>query len=453
VAKITDKADLNVGAELTVDESTKEITLNVAGNLVDKDGVTWQALYSKLVDLWATGSYQDSPFPMYAIDALSGQYQLGTDGATFSGWIFSDEISRTYMRDGGWSEFNASGVLGRQFVGVSSLGAVSSGTQLYYQITDGGTAVDFNYTDAVNEGIQVYGDATADPTTTTFDNRTYLKGYVREYGKKYDDSVLADTGKTGTGAFLVNLLLSNEDDLKITDVDGQMSSAPYDNIVVDYFTAVQARDIGGVDYDFKVVIDGNGATLEQVYTKVQYLLRQNADINDAGTDGTKTGKIQESLLSFVGDTLVTSNSVFVDNILPADSNRIEFYDDTGNLRTNPFTAAGAMSFNSSLIGAGSSYRLMYTNGPGAGDDYGESGAITVLDNSGSPVTGLISAASIAFDFDYDNDSNGGTAGTNKPVTLIGVRPGFGKYAVATGILTQSKVISLSLVAEQDRVYA
>ena len=67
---------------------------------------------------------------------------------------------------------------------------------------------------SANEGIQVYGDIAADATTTTFDSRTYL-GYCREYAKKYKDSVLADTGKTATGAYIVNLFLSNEDDLKI----------------------------------------------------------------------------------------------------------------------------------------------------------------------------------------------------------------------------------------------
>ena len=86
MAKITSKALLAVGTEVTIDEPGRIITLNIAGDLVAKDGVTWQALYSFFVDLWATSTYQDSPFPFYAIDALSGQFQVGTDGATFSGW-------------------------------------------------------------------------------------------------------------------------------------------------------------------------------------------------------------------------------------------------------------------------------------------------------------------------------------------------------------------------------
>jgi hypothetical protein len=250
------------------------------------------------------------------------------------------------------------------------------------------------------------------------------------------------------------MLLSNEDDLKIQAVDGSMSIAPYNNITVAYYTLNQSRNIGGTPCNFKIIVAGNGATLEQIYTKLQYLLRQSSDINTGGTAGVKTGKIQSSLCNFVGDTLVTGTSVYIDNIQGADSNRIEFYDDGGTKRTNPFTAAGTITFNTPLVGAGSSYRLMYTTGPGANDNYGEAGAITVLkaDNV-TPIAGTISTSSIGFDFDYDNSTAGGTAGTDKAVTLVGVRPGSGKFVVATGTLSRSKTISLSLVAEADRVYA
>jgi hypothetical protein len=241
--------------------------------------------------------------------------------------------------------------------------------------------------------------------------------------------------------------------LKIQANDAAMSGSPYSGITVAYYSANQTRTIGGVSRNFKIIINGNGATLEQIYTKVQYLLRQNTDINTGGTAGVKTGNIQSALLNFVGDTLVTSQSVYIDNILSADSNRIEFYDDSNTLRTNPYTAAGTISFNAPLVGAGSSFRMMFSSPPGAGNDYGESGAVTVKDAAGADITGSISSSSLSFTFDYDGDTLGGTAGTDKAVTLIGIRPGSGKFVVATGTLTRSKSIALSLVAEADRVYA
>ena len=449
--KITSRAQLNVGTELTIDETARTFTLNVAGNLVAKDGVTLQALYSKFSDLWATSTYQDSPFPMNALDALSGQYYFGVDaGGNYSGWKPANDATRQMLRDGGWREYSSAGVLNREYAGIVGLGTVSTGAQLYYQRASSDAPSNFTFTDQCNEGIQVFGDA----TNGNFDKRTYFKGFVREYAKKYKDSVLADTGKTATGPFLVNLLLSNEDDLKIQAADGAMTGAPYNGITVAYYSADQNRTIGGSSYPFRVIIAGNGATLEQIYTKVQYLLRQNSDINTGGTAGAVTGKTAAALLAFVGDTLETTTGVYIDNIQNADSNRVKFKDQNGVVRENPYASAGNLTFNSVLVGAGSSYRLMFAAPPGAGNDYGEAGAITVNDASGTPVTGTISSGTISFTYDYDGNVQGGaTAGTDRAVVLIGIRPGFGKFAVATGTLTRSKTIVLSLVGEQDRAYA
>jgi hypothetical protein len=448
MAKITNKSQLNVGTELTIDEVARTFTLNVAGNLVAKDGVSLQALYSKFVDLWTTSGYQDSPFPMYAIDVLSGQFQFGTDGDRFSGWKPANDTVRNMLRDGGWSEYSAAGVLNRQYAGFNGLGSINAGAQPYYHLATVDAPTNFPFDDQFNVGIQVFGDA----ANGNFDKRTFAKTFVREYGKKYKDSVLADTGKTATGAFKVDFLISNEDDLKIQANDAAMSGAPYSGITVEFFGSDQNKTIGSGSYPFRIIIEGNNATLEQIYTKIQYLLRQNSDI-DAGA-GSVTGKTAAAMLEFVGDTLNTKTGVFINNVQSNDINRLVLKDQNGVDRTYPYVAAGTLSFNASLIGAGSSYRLMFTAPPGAGNDYGEAGAITVNDGSGTPITGTISAALIGFTFDYDGNVQGGfTAGTDRPVTLIGIRPGFGKFAVATGTLSRSKGISLSLVAEQDRAYA
>ena len=192
--KITTRAGLVVGTELTIDESLKTFTLNVIGNMIAKDGVTLQALYSKFVELWATLTYQDSPFPMYAIDAKSGQFQFGTDGSRFNGWKPANDATRQMLRDGGWSEFQngvydasgtltSGGLLQRQYVGIVGLGSVSVGSQLYFQRAAADLPTNFTFNDQANEGIQVFGNAVADATTTTFDKRTFFKGYVREQGK------------------------------------------------------------------------------------------------------------------------------------------------------------------------------------------------------------------------------------------------------------------------------
>ncbi len=449
MSKIVSRADLNEGVELVLDEPNRTIKLVETGNLIAKDGVSLQALYSKLVDLWATEEFQDSPFPMNALDALSGQYLIGVDaGGNYNGWKPFDDTTRQMLRDGGWEEYSAAGVLLRVYTGIVGLGSLSIGSQPYYQADSTDAPTDFTFDDQCNEGIQVFGDT----NNGNFDKRVFFKSFVREQGKKYKDSVLADTGKTNTGAYIVNMLLSNEDDLQIQDLDSEMTNAPYDNITVSYFSSNQAKDIGGVNYNFDTVVEGNGATLEQIYTKLQYLLRLNQDINEAGDASAVNGKTASTLCEFVGDTLNTGTGVFIENLKASDTNRVTFKDVTNTDRAYPFVSAGTLSFNSIMVQAGSSYKLYYTSPDGAGNDFGEAGAIVVEDADGNDITGTITSGSIDFTFDYDNDSTAASAGTDKSVTLIGIAPNHSKYAVATGTLTKSKTIKLGLVAEVDRAY-
>ena len=444
MAKITDPDLLVVGTELTIDTAARTFKLNQAGNLVYKDGVTLQALYSKFIKLWETSAYNKYPFPIYVIDAKSGQFQIGTDGQTYNGWKPLDDTTRQALRDGGWSEYSNAGVLNRQYVGIVSLGDVNTGAQLYYQRAAVDAPSNFTFVDEVNEGIQVYGDA----ANGNFDKRSYFKAFVREYGKKYKSSTLADTGQSGTGAYTVNVLLSNEDDLKIQTTDGNMTNAPYSGITVTYYGSDQNKTIGAGSYPFRVVIEGNGATLEQIYTKCQYLLRQNADI-DAGA-GTVTGKTAAELCYFVGDTLVTTQGVFVSNIQANDLNRIEFYDQNNVKRTYPYSAAGTISFNSPLTNGGTGYYRMYFLDTVTGD-YGAATAITVKDKDGVDIAGTISSGSISWTFDYDGNVQGGrTAGTDAAIVLVAGNAGSAKPVVVNGTITRAKGISFTCTAETDR---
>lgn len=448
MAKLTLRSEINVGVELIIDEPARTIQLVATGNLVAKDGAAFQAVYGKFVDLWATATYQDSPFPFNALDALSGQYLVGVDaGGNYNGWKWLDDATRDMVRDGGWDEYDNIGTLNRVYVGIVGLGIVNLGSQPYYIRDAADAPLDFAFDDQVNVGVQVYGDA----ANGDFDKRIFFKSFVREQGYKYKSSVLLDTGKTATGAYIVNMLLSNESDGKITDLDAEMVNAPYDGVTIEYFGSDQLRDIGGSDYPFRIIVSNTGgATLAQIYTKLQYLMRQDTDV-DTGL-GTVIGSTADVLTYFDGDTLVTNTGVYVDDVLAAESNSIIFYDQNDIARENLYEAAGVMAFNAIMVGGGSSYRMMFTTGPGAGDDYGEAGAITCKNASLVDITGTIATGSIDFTFDYDGDALGGDPGTDKPFTLIGIRPNSSKFAVATGVFTRSKNISVSLVAETDRAY-
>lgn len=460
--KIIDGDDLNVGTEITIDTTAKTFTLVEAGNLVAKDGVTLQALYSKFIKLWETDTYNRFPFPMYAIDAKSGQFQFGTDGGTFNGWKPANDTTRQRLRDGGWSEFTSSGALARQYVGIVSLGEVSAGAQLYYQRAAADGPTNFTFTDEVNEGIQVFGNATADATTTTFDKRAFFKAYAREEQKTYSSSTLADTGQTATGAYTVNVLLSNATDLNALVADSGIGVAPYTGINVSYYSVAQSIDLNSVsdNYPFSIIVEGNNATLQEIYTKVQYLLRQGTDINSAVTNsaGTKIGKVQNDLMYFVGPDLYCRQGVFIQNLDPTYLNNVFFIDDNGVARQYNFASAGKLTFNSFLTSGGTGYYRMYiTDSVVGSNDYGTSGAITVNDKDGNPIQGTINAGEINFTFAYDTNTQGGRSVFTSPggdvgVTVVAGNKGVAKPVVATGTIDRTKGIVIGLVAEQDRAY-
>lgn len=458
MAKITDPDDLRVDTEITFNLGAKTFTLVAAGNLVAKDGVTGNAIWAKFVDLWTTSTYQPYAFPMNVLDARSGQYIFGQDpGGTFNGWKPADDTTRQMIRDAGWSEYSVAGVLNRQYVGMVALASgFPSGAQFYYQKASGGAAVDFTFEDAPNEAIQVFGDA----ANGDFDSREYFKMYCREPNYTYDDAVLGDVGESGTGAFKVALPISVGSDLKITDEDSEMTNAPYVGIGLEYFGTDQDEFDIGV-YPFRVVIDNTtaNATLEEIYTKMQFNLRQTGDIDDGG--GTVVGKTANQLCYFVGDTLYTTAGVFIDGVIAADKNRVKFlpYGYTaGNEVEYPYVSSGTLNFNASLVSGGTGYYRMYFLNDEAGDDagfdYGTADAITVEDADGNPITGAISGASIAFTYDFDgNDQRGsGSEAEEAPIVVVAGNAGNSKPVVATGTITKSKTISITLTAETDRAY-
>ncbi len=447
MAMIQDPDLLNIGTEITINTGARTFTLVEAGNLVAKDGVDMNALWSFFVDKWATATYKPYPFPMNKVDNRSGQYIFGRDpGGTYNGWKPADDTTRQMLRNGGWNEYSNAGVLNRVYFGAVLQGGVSAGSQCYYQKESGGAAINYTFTDLPNEARQVFGDA----TNGNFDNRTFFKSFNRTYGYTFDDVSLTDISETATGPFKLPFGINTAVDLNLTANDTNVVLAPYDTCTIAYNSATSNATIGAGSYPFKKYITHTNLTRFQIYTRMQYLLRQNSNINTGGTAGAVTGKTADLICWFVGPTLYT-RAFFTP--IAADLNDVVFIDDNGVERVFPYASAGTLNFNANLTSGGAGYyTLYYTTTPG-GDDFGEGTAIIVKDKDGVDITGTITGASIAFTFDYSSNTQGGYAGgTNRDVTLVWGNPGVAKPGVSTGQITQSKGISISAVAEADPSY-
>lgn len=453
MALITDPDSLNQTTEVDFDTTLKTITLNQAGNL-STDGVTLKALYSFCKEEWRTdASLIPIEFPFTPITDESFELK--------DGWDFADDASRYLIRTGGWQVLNTSGQVTQIWSGIIGLGSIESDDQLYF---DQGTgATDFQLTGQVNQAIQVLSDPNGDGSYGDgFDRRTTLTLFVREQAQLFGSSNLSGIGVTSLANQAYRFPISTATDLKVTNNDVTVSgSAPYTGMSITYHATAQTRDIGGSNRDFGIIIDGNNGTAEQIYEFVQYQLRQNSDIDaDASS---LIGNVADELLRFTGDSLATlaatnpdggGTGVYIDNFQTADTNRISFIDNTGTSRTFPFVAVTTISFNSNLQNDTSAiYRVFFTDA--GGNQYGTTNAILVDNNAGTDVSGDISgSASIQFDFDYDNNVQGGrTAGTDAAITVVAIGLDTGQFVSATGTISRSTTNSVSLVAPLERNYA
>lgn len=80
-------------------------------------------------------------------------------------------------------------------------------------------------------------------------------------------------------------------------------------------------------------------------------------------------------------------------------------------------------------------------------------AIVVNDNSGSPITGTIVATTIAFDFDYDNNVQGGRTANSVAAIIVRVLgTDVAVNAEATSSITRTTGLSVSVTAPLERNY-
>tara|TARA_R110000796_G_scaffold23554_1_gene67357 strand:+ start:962 stop:2278 length:1317 start_codon:yes stop_codon:yes gene_type:complete len=435
MALITDPDNLNQGTEITIDTSALTIALAAAGNL-SNDGVAFQALYSFLKEEWKNdASLIPYPFPLVSITPEQFEF--------VGGWVPANDLTRNLTRFAGWREINAAGAIEREYMGEVSLGNIDSADTGYYAFSSDTAKTDFDFTGPINQAIQTFGNS----SNGNFDKRSNtLTLYIRAQGKTYGSATSTSIGLTALNYIANRFPLAEASDSKVAASDATISTtAPYTGMTITY--GAVTRSIGGVSYNFDVVVDGNQGTAEQIYEFVQYSLRQNTDI-DAGA-GSQIGTLADSLMGFAGEALSTTTGVYIDDFQTNDTNRISFTDTGGTVRTFPFVAAGTISFNTNLASDSSAiYRMFFTSG------FGSASALLVDDNSGTDISGNIGGSStIPFDFDYDGNTQGGrTAGTDASVTVVAIGLDTAQYVSATATITRATGQNISLVAPLERNY-
>jgi len=100
------------------------------------------------------------------------------------------------------------------------------------------------------------------------------------------------------------------------------------------------------------------ASIQQIYEKVQWKLRQSVDAD--GTGSIVVGDTADELLRFVGDALEAGQAipdnpngggsgVVIEGFDSNDTNSITFFDNSAASESFPFVAAGSINFNNNLV--------------------------------------------------------------------------------------------------------
>ena len=474
MARITDPDQLNQGTEVEfLTGSDKLIRLNIAGNLEGENdnGVTWQALYSFIKEEWKNDdNLVKFAFPLISI--TTEQFEI-INTWNLSGSLSDVSASQYLVRDGGWAVVNTSGSNTEEWMNLTTLGSFSSSADVayYYQEATTGEIVNSIYPGPINQGIRLYASASDDGQN--FDYRDFFKIYLRVRGATYGFyDLLTEQNLTALTYRKFALPLSTQTDLNISATDDTITgSAPYNGMSLEYFTESFTVDFGSGVRPFKVQLDGNSGSLQQIYEWTQYQLRQASNI-DSGSNLAQgvTGSVAEELLEFVGATLKTKLQTDVSGSGPggvnligfqsSDTNDLVFVDDSGSENSYPFVAAGNLLFNVNLTDDNDAiYKLFFTNdnaGDDTGRDFGTQDAIIIQDNSDQPITGSVDgSSSIEFNYDYDGNVQRGAASAGEDVPFTGVALGLGtaQYTVVTGTWTRSTANSVNFVAALERNYS
>lgn len=217
------------------------------------------------------------------------------------------------------------------------------------------------------------------------------------------------------------------------------------------------RTINNVVYAFSWRLFGNDATAVNCYQYIQHQLRQSTDVDNGS--GTARGDITDSLMTFAAPTGTTID-MHIDDIANADLNNVTFADATGVSRSYPFVAAGNIIFNANLQSDSNAKYWMYFTNDDAGDntarDYGTKDAIIVQDDVPANIAGNVSAASsVAFTFDYDNNTQRGSGsdGVDAPVTVVAIGLDTAQFVLVTGTIERTKTNNFTLVSNLERNYS
>ena len=379
----------------------------------------------------------------------------------------STPADRNIIRGSGWSEFAKDGGIDRIYFGNTGLSNIEPTSQPYYMLSSDAnpdlntlTPVDFAKAGNFNESVQVFGstsNAPSDSTAGNFDTRAFESVSVRTFGKNPDrKSTTLDLGIAELGGYATGFAVNESDHLTtgnyaLADVFGGSQIAPFTGLSLEEKdSAVTISGFNEADGDFTWVLNNTaGATLDECIAFLDALAQTDDDINAHATNETHGKRVgtwysYNALSQIVTRSGADDNGLYIYNIPISDEQRVIFTNDAGSTNSMPFSVSLSCEVGSVAKSDPNAWYHSF-----GFDDFGTSGAITVMDSSGNPVKGDASAADannkINFGFDYDGDTVLGGAGTDKDCVFLCEGDGGATQAKTLYSITRTSNIAFACI--------
>jgi len=425
-------------------------TTPVANNLLATDGLKFEAIYAFENERRANNEVLRK-YNRFT----SASFKFAGAFSFVNGRTPSIAADREIIRSSGWKELTGS-TIDRIYFGNKGLSNIEPGSQPYYQLgTPQSTSIDFSQVGQIDEAVLVFEDGGSD-------NTAYEAVSVRTYGNNYDrKETTTDLGIAELGDYFAGFALGESTHLTTNTTDhpfADVSTTPtgvwvgmeLNHIAVPSAKTGEFSDETGTRLFSWELINNNGATLDQMVAWLDAFSTEPA--KEADGLGVNTGHLGKDISTWYSynatGQIVTKSGVdptteglYLNNVPISDQQRVVMTDDGGTQK--------AYAFNVSLeIDVGATAKAdanaWYHNWYAAAFD--TAGAIVVRNATPAEIKGVCSSANgankIIESFNYDNDSDGGTAGT--PKNCVCLVEGDGGATQAKTLYTITRITTVSI---------
>lgn len=454
--KATGEIEFITATELaTIDLTSKGGGAADPNPLLEVDGIKFEAIYA----------FENQE---RAIDEDLRKYDRWTSGTFKFGGAYnyinsrkpSTTADRSITRGSGWNEIASDGGVDRIYFGNKGLSNIEATSQPYYQLSVFGAPVDFAKVGQIDEAVQVFGSTANTPTDAgagNFDTRTYEAVSIRTFGFNYDrKETTTDLGITELGGYSTGFALNESPHLTsgtyaLADVFGVAQISPWTGMTLEKLATPQVETgFNEADGNFSWVL--NNTANGSLYECVAFLdaLAQTDDDIDSGVETVTNGKRVGTWYTYDAQGRILTSSgadslgLFIENIPTADEQLVVFQDDASGIKTRPFVVSIEATIGATAKADVNAWFHSYFAAL-----YNTAGAVTVQDSSSADIKGLASTADgsnkITKAFDYDGDTLGGTAGTNKNAVFLCEGDGGATQAKTLYTITRQTTVAFACI--------